>query len=74
MIVSPDALRKDVVALLRSIDDQIDEVEAESRKLGCLPEQVRDTNGSWALSPLLLAKAQAYAALVQLNEQNKRKK
>lgn len=72
MIVSPDALRKDVVTLLKSIDAQIEEVEAEAQVNGILPQQMRDSKGDWVMNQLLLAKVTAYSALVQLNEQRKR--
>lgn len=71
MIVSPDALRRDVVALLKDIEKQIMEVEKFAKNNGTEPFEVRDAYGGWVMSPLLLAKAQAYATLVQLNEQRR---
>lgn len=68
MNVSPDALRKEVVALLRQIDDQIAEIRREAYSQKIRPTDLRDNNGSWVMSPLLLAKAQAYSTLVALNE------
>lgn len=68
MIVSPDALRRDVVALIKRIDAQIDEVEKEAKKMGISSAQMRDQHANWVMTPLLLAKTQAYATLVALNE------
>jgi hypothetical protein len=73
MIVSPDALRKDTVRLLQQIETQIDEVRLEAAKYDVPPEKMRDANGSWVMIPLLLAKAQGYATLVQLNDQGKKR-
>lgn len=73
MIVSRDALRKDVVALLKNIEMQIAEVEKFANKNGIQPVEVQDHNGNWVMIPLLLAKTQAYSTLVQLNEQEKKR-
>lgn len=67
MIVSPDALRKETVKLLQQIETQIHEVQMEAEKFDVAPEKMRDANGSWVMIPLLVAKAQAYSTLVQLN-------
>lgn len=66
MIISPDSLRKDVVQLINQINTQIDQVTKASFAMNCEPYELRDTSGNWALTPLLLAKTQAYAILVQL--------
>lgn len=68
MIITQDILRRDTVRLIKQIDAQIKEVEEEGQRRGMLPERVRDDNGSWAMSPLLLAKAQAYSTLVMLQQ------
>lgn len=66
MIISPDSLRKDVVQLINQINTQIDQVTKQAFAMNIEPYELRDTNGSWSLTPLLLAKTQAYATLVQL--------
>lgn len=66
MNVSPDILRRETVQLIRQIDAQIEEVKAESIRRGTVPSALRDSTGNWVLSPLLLAKAQAYNTLVLL--------
>jgi hypothetical protein len=66
MIISPDIMRRDTVQLLNDINTQIKEVKEEAQRKGFPPERMRDGNGNWVMSPLLLAKAQAYATLVQL--------
>lgn len=68
MIISDDILRRDLVQLIRQIDTQMDEVKKQAENLGIEPKQLRDANGNWAISPLLVAKAQAYAALIQLQK------
>jgi len=66
MIINPDIMRRDTVQLLNDINTQIKEVKEEAQRRGFSPEKMRDENGSWVMSPLLQAKAQAYATLVQL--------
>lgn len=66
MIYNVNELRKDTVVLIRTIDAQIDEVEGEARIAGVPANKLKDSNGNWVLSPLLLAKAMAYNTLVML--------
>lgn len=66
MIINKDSLRRDTIALIRDIDAQIEEVEERADVLNIAPEKVCDGNGSYYMSPLLLAKAQAYNTLVLL--------
>lgn len=66
MIINSDILRRDTIQLMKQIDAQIDEVKEEARRIGVPPEKMRDSSGNWVMSPLLLAKTQAYLMLVQL--------
>jgi hypothetical protein len=66
MNVSPDALRKELVALIRQINEQIEEIEKVAIERKIPIETIQDQQGNWVFPPLLLAKVQAYAALVQL--------
>ena len=66
MIINDDILRRDTIALLKQIDMQIQEIEREAKRMGIPSYKLRDTSGNWVMSPLLLAKAQAYAMLIQL--------
>lgn len=66
MIIQPDALRKDLVALIKLVDAQIEEVERTAKAQGVDKTVVRDGHGNLVLTPLLLAKAQAYNSLVLL--------
>jgi len=68
MNVSPDVLRKDLVAIIRQIEVQLNEIKEEARLAGIQPEKLRSNDGSWVIIPLLSAKANAYSALVMLNE------
>lgn len=66
MIITPDILRRDTIALLKQIDLQISQVQREATRMGIEPHQLRESDGSWSMTPLLLAKAQAYGTLVLL--------
>ena len=67
MIINDDILRRDVIQLLKQIEHQIGQVNHQAKQMGIEPHQLRESNGSWSLTPLLLAKAQAYSALVLLH-------
>lgn len=69
MDVSPNTLRKETVATLRSIEAVIDSVKASAAQLGIEPEKLQYHDGTWPMIPLLLAKSQCIATLTQLNEQ-----
>lgn len=66
MIINDDILRRDTIQLLKQIDRQIAEVNRHAAELGIEGFQLRDTTGNWVMSPLLLAKTQAYSMLIQL--------
>jgi hypothetical protein len=66
MIITQDILRRDTVRLIKQIDAQIKEVEEEAQRAGIPPEKLRDSHNNWVMSPLLMAKAQAYNTLVLL--------
>ena len=66
MIINPDILRRDTVQLLNQIEEQIKVVTEEAQGMGIPPVKLRDGNNNWVMIPLLLAKAQAYSTLVQL--------
>lgn len=68
MNVSPDALRKETVQLLKQVNAQIEELNKMAEQMSVPPEKVHDHNGGWALTPLLMAKAQCLHTLVLLNE------
>jgi hypothetical protein len=66
MIITQDILRRDTVQLLRQIDQLITEINRHAAQIGIEGYQLRDSSGGWVMTPLLLAKTQAYATLVQL--------
>lgn len=66
MNVSPDILRREAVQLINQIEQQIEEIRRTATQLGTEAHKLRDNNGNWVMPPLLLAKAQAYNTLVQL--------
>lgn len=68
MNVSPNELRKETVQLLKQVDEQIDQVKKFATRQGIFPAEVKDERGGWAMSPLLLAKAQCLQTLTLLNE------
>lgn len=45
--------------LLYQINSAIREVEREADRIGCEPSKLRNTNGTFVLNDLLLAKSQA---------------
>lgn len=73
MNISPDALRKETVTLLKEINAHITVVEKEAMLLNVKSERYRDDRGQWPMVPLLLAKVTAISILVSLNEPSKLK-
>lgn len=72
LVINEDILRRDTVRLITTIDAQIDEVAKEAKRMGIDSVQLRDSHGNWVLTPLLLAKAQAYGTLVLLQSNHKK--
>lgn len=68
MIFNPDILRRDTIQLLKQIDAQINEVNKRAAEMEIESYQLQDSSGNWVMTPLLLAKTQAYAILVQLQK------
>ena len=66
MIINEDIMRRDTIQLLNQINKQIEEVNQQAAQMGIEPYKLRDGNNNWVMIPLLLAKAQAYSMLVQL--------
>lgn len=71
MVISPDILRREMVQLLTSIDEQIKEVQTEAEKLGIPAMRLRDDRGNWVMIPLLSAKIQAISSLIELNKRGR---
>lgn len=67
MIINDDILRRDTIYLLKAIETQIAQVKHEATRMGIEAHQMRESNGGWSLTPLLLAKAQAHSTLVLLH-------
>lgn len=68
MIINVDILRKETVQLLQEINTQMAAVKEAAETMEIPPEKMRDSNGNWVMTPLLLAKAQAYSTLVALQK------
>jgi hypothetical protein len=68
MVINDDILRRDTILLLKQIDLQINELLIRAEEAGHKGYTLRDANGNWPMIPLLLAKTQAYATLVQLQK------
>ena len=66
MDVSPNELRKQTVATLRSIEESITAVKKQAEDLGIMPEYLRYNDGTWPMIPLLLAKSQCLNTLTLL--------
>jgi hypothetical protein len=69
MDVSPNALRKETVELLGTINKQMDEVTNLAQHREIRPTELMDQRGAFLMSPLLIAKSQCLATLTMLNEQ-----
>ena len=70
MEIRPRVLREEVMECLNLVDATIDEVKKECRTRRIMPHELRDTNGSWILIPLVVAKAQCLATLQHLNKES----
>jgi hypothetical protein len=66
MIINTDILRRDTIQLIKQIDAVMAEINQHASQIGIEGYQLRDANGGWAMSPLLVAKAQAYSTLLHL--------
>lgn len=71
MDISPNILRRETVTTLTRIDNQIKEMTVRAAGMGIPVESMQDHNGSFVLTPLLLAKAQCLNTLVLLNQKDK---
>lgn len=71
MVINSDILRRDTVQIIKAIDAQIDEIKRDGAGRGIPTEKLRDSNGNYVMTPLLLAKAQAYNTLVLLQTRPK---
>ena len=66
MIINQDIMRRDTMRLMTQIDTQIEEVNKQAAQIGIKGHELRYSDGTWPMIPLILAKTQAYATLVQL--------
>lgn len=66
--IRPMALRQELMEAHADIKRQIESTRAEAAALGIEPYQLRDTQGNWAMAPLLVAQVQCLHALVLLNK------
>jgi hypothetical protein len=55
-----------LISMLEDLQRQIDALEAEAKRHGCLVYELRITDGSFVVAPLLVAKTNALVALAQL--------
>jgi hypothetical protein len=69
MEIRPRVLREELMSTLNLVDASIDEVKREAKVRRIMPQELRDSNGGWALVPLLVAKAQILDTLVRLNRE-----
>lgn len=60
-------LNDQLFVTLAQVQTQINATFTRAESRGVRPEEMLDANGNWLLTPLLVAKAQTLAALVQLN-------
>lgn len=72
MIVSPDALRKQTVQIVRLLDEEIELYHGKAQRSGMSPFRISNDEGQYKYGELLTAKLSALNTLVLLNEQVKR--
>lgn len=65
--MSQRELKTDLESLLVLINEQIDEVYREARGAKVEPTSMKNTDGTFVLVPLLVAKAQVAAALAVMH-------
>jgi hypothetical protein len=63
-------LGRELFRTLTQLKQQIEEIHKQADKAGVTPYQLRDPYGTWLLSPLLAAKAQALHALAIINQKD----
>lgn len=61
-------IREELIKSYRQLEAQIGEVENEAKEMGIKPEQLRSTNGSWPMVPLIAAKVQILHSFALLQE------
>lgn len=68
MNLSKRFIENELVDTLIMIDTQIEEVKtlANEWRPNCLPSQLKDVNGNFLLTPLLLARASCLTAMLNL--------
>lgn len=69
-VVNKMELGRELFRTVTAVNRQIDEVKKRAESLGIQPEEMRDENGGWVLSPLLSAKAQCLNALAIINQRD----
>lgn len=68
MEVRPVVLREELMKTYRDIEAILREVEDRALEMGIDPYKMRSTDGTWLMTPLLLAKAQTLHALALINQ------
>jgi hypothetical protein len=61
-----NALRDELLATLKDLDTQIEDVSRRAGEMGIDPVKFRDASGGWILAPMLAAKAQVLNGLATL--------
>jgi hypothetical protein len=67
-IVKSMELGRELINLVSQINQQIDEVKREAKRLNVPAYSMRDVSGGYTLVPLLAAKAQVLHSLVLINQ------
>jgi hypothetical protein len=68
-VINHNVLRKELGESLRIVDEQIAEIKAQHVN----PYALKNEQGEYVLVPLIVAKANIYCALVQLNQPRDRR-
>jgi hypothetical protein len=59
-------LKLQLMSTLRDVNAQVDEIIKEAKKMGVKPVEIRHSDGTWALTGLLIAKAEILNGLAVL--------
>lgn len=71
--MGPEGMKRRLYLLIEDLEAQAKEVRVQAAKQGVSPEQLLHRDGSYVMTPILLAQAQALAALQSLQASEKKR-
>ena len=73
MELNTETLLDELQELLGELDQQIEVITKQAKRMDCSPYAMKNPDGSWALANLLSAKAQLLSTYVLLRAKQERK-